>query len=252
MTDWPALTREIERLLHLRTYPVAYRKLERAAELDEIPRVRRLDRGMTFCQVPTMVRRGGWTVGVTRENLGERCARLNGLAATTEEEKQREAENFSNTWYATVEEARKQMEDYPLIPPGEAVVLSPLAAGKIEPDVVMIYGNPAQLMLLMNALQFRKHRRFQSHFIGEGACADGLAQCYTSGEPALAIPCYGERRFGSVTEDELVLVVPPGEIERAVDGLQGLWQRGLRYPIMYFGPENDPTASLARVYPGRG
>lgn len=251
-TDWPKLTREIERLLHLRTYPVAYRKLDRAAEMENIPRVRRPGRGMTFCQAPTLVRRGGWTVGVTREDLGERCARLNGLAVTTEEEKQREAQNFSSTWYATEEEARRQMEDYPLMPPGEALVLAPLAAAKFEPDLVMVYGNPAQLMLLMNALQFRRHRRFQFHFIGEGACADGLAQCYTTGEPALAIPCYGERRFGSVTEDEMVLVVPPEEIERAVDGLQGLWQRGLRYPIMYFGPENDPTASLARVYPGRG
>lgn len=251
MTDWAGLTHEIERFLHLRTYPVAYKKLDKAEQLRDIPDVRRLNRNLTFCQVPTLVRRGGWTVGVTRENLGERCARLNGLAATTEEEKSHEATNFASTWYATEEEARKQMEDYPLIPPGEAVVLAPLAAEKFDPDVVLIYGNPAQLMLLMNALQFRKHQRFQFHFIGEGACADSLAQCYTSGQPALAIPCYGERRFGSVTEDELVLAVPPGMMARAVDGLQGLWQRGLRYPIMYFGPENDPSASLARVYPPR-
>jgi len=239
----------MERLLHLRTYPVAYKRLASAEELDEIPGVRRFSRGFTFCQVPTLVRRGGWTVGVTRENLGERCARLNGLAATTEEEKSREAENFATTWYATVEEARKQMEDYPLIPPGKAAVLAPLAGGKFEPDVILVYGNPAQMMLLMNGLQFKKHRRLQFFFIGEGACADGLAQCSTSGQPALAIPCYGERRFGAVTEDEMVLAIPPGMVAIAVDGLQGLWQRGLRYPIMYFGPENDPTASLARVYP---
>lgn len=248
-TDWAGLAHELERLLHLRTYPVAYKKLDRVEQLDEIPRVRRFTRGFTFCQVPTLVRRGGWTVGITRENLGERCARLNGLAATTEEEKSREADNFATTWYAAVEEARKQMEDYPLMPPGEALVLAPLASGKFDPDVVMVYGNPAQMMLLMNGLQFRKHRRFQFFFIGEGACADGLAQCFTTGQPALAIPCYGERRFGAVTEDELVLVIPPAMVAPAVDGLQGLWQRGLRYPIMYFGPENDPTASLARVYP---
>ena len=248
-TDWAGLTREMERLLRLQTYPVAYKKLDEVTQLDEIPRVRRFDRTITFCQAPTLVRRGGFTVGITRENLGERCARLNGLAATTEEAKAREAANFSRTWFATEEIARKQMEDYPLIPPGEALVLAPLVAEKFEPDVILIYGNPAQLMLLMCSLQFKKYQRFQSFFIGEGACADGLAQCYVSGQPALAIPCFGERRFGSVTEDELVLALPPSGMERAVDGLQGLWQRGLRYPIMYFGPENDPSASLARVYP---
>ncbi|MCJ7655700.1 MAG: DUF169 domain-containing protein [Dehalococcoidia bacterium] len=57
----------------------------------------------------------------------------------------------------------------------------------------------------MNGLQFKDYERFQFFFIGEGACADGLAQCYTSGNPALAIPCMGERAFGTVTEDELVL-----------------------------------------------
>ena len=63
MTDWADLTREVERLLRLKTYPVAYKKLEKAEQLQEIPRVRRLDRNLTFCQVPTLVRRGGWTVG---------------------------------------------------------------------------------------------------------------------------------------------------------------------------------------------
>jgi len=251
MSDWGEITQAIERFLRLRTYPVAYKRLEKADELDKIPKVRRFDRAFTFCQVPTLVRRGGWTIGVARENLGERCARINGLAATTEEEVAREAANFATTWFATVEEARKQMAVYPVVPPGEALVLAPLASGKFEPDVVLIYGNPAQLMLLMNALQFRDYERFQFFFIGEGACADGLAQCYTTGKPALAIPCLGERIYGGVVEDELVLAVPPGMMEKAVAGLQALWDRGLRYPIMYYGPQCDPTPALARVYPER-
>lgn len=250
-TDWAGLTREMERLLHLRTYPVAYKRLDKAEELEKIPRVRRFDRNFTFCQLPTLVRRGGWTIGVTRDNMGERCARIHGLAATTEEEVAREAANFVTTWFATLEEARKQMGEYPLVPPGEALVLAPLAAGKFDPDVILIYGNPAQLMLLMNGLQFKDYERFQFFFIGEGACADGLAQCYTSGKPALAIPCFGERRFGGVTEDEMVLALPPEMMEKAVAGLQSLWDRGLRYPIMSFGPECDPSAALARAYPER-
>ncbi|MDP2918812.1 MAG: DUF169 domain-containing protein [Dehalococcoidia bacterium] len=251
MTNWAELTQQLERFLRLVTYPIAYKKLEKAEELEKIAGVRRFDRRLTFCQVPTLVRRGGWTIGVTRNNLSERCARINGLAATTDNAVAREAEDFTTTWFSTLEDARKQMTTYPLVPPGEALVLAPLASGKFDPDVVLIYGNPAQLMLLMNALQFRDYERFQFHFIGEGACADGLAQCYTSGKPALAIPCLGERRFGGVTDEEIVLALPPGMIEKAVEGLQSLWKRGLRYPIMYFGPENDPSSALSRVYPRR-
>ena len=142
-------------------------------------------------------------------------------------------------------------EERHLVPAGEAVVLAPLAAGKFEPDVVLIYGNPAQMMLLMNGLQFKDYERFNFFFIGEGDCADGLAQCYTTGKPALAIPCFGERRFGGVTDDEMVIALSPEMIEKAVAGLQALWERGLRYPIMYFGPECDPSSALARAYPGK-
>lgn len=251
MTNWAGLTREIERLLHLQTYPVAYKRLDDIKELEKIPNMRRLGRTATFCQLPTLVRRGGWTIGVTRNDLLERCARINGLAVTTGEEIEREVANFATTWFSTKGEARKQMAEYPLIPAGEAVVLAPLASGKFDPDVVLIYGNPAQMMLMMNGLQFENYERFAFFFIGEGACADGLAQCYTTGRPALAIPCFGERRFGGVSDDELVIALPPEMVQKALEGLQVLWNRGLRYPIMYFGPECDPSDALERVYPDK-
>jgi uncharacterized protein (DUF169 family) len=247
--DWAGLTREMECLLRLKTRPVAYKRLEKVAELDKIPEVMRLDRRASFCQVPAMVRTIGMTVGATRDNFGDRCARINGLAPTTQKQVAWEANSFAHTWFANVEEARKQMAEYPLVPPGEAVVLAPLAAGKFYPDVILIYGNPAQMMLLMNGLQFKDYERFQFFFIGEGACADGLAQCYTTGKPALAIPCMGERAFGAVTEDELVMALPPGMMAKVVEGLQALKERGIGYPVVYLGPLCDPSPVLMQFYP---
>jgi uncharacterized protein (DUF169 family) len=247
--DWAGLTQEMESLLRLRTRPVAYKRLEKEEELEKIPGVMRLNRHASFCQAPALVRMGGMTVGVTRNDLGERCARINGLAPTTEKEISWEAEAFANGWFANVEEARKQMAAYPLVPPGKALVLAPLAEGKFYPDIILIYANPAQMMLLMNGLQFKDYQRFQFFFIGEGSCADGLAQCYTSGQPALAIPCMGERAFGSVAEDELVMALPPGMMAKAVEGLQALKARGIGYPIMYLGPLCDPSPILTQIYP---
>jgi uncharacterized protein (DUF169 family) len=247
--DWAGLTQEMERLLRLKASPVAYKRLEKVAELDRIPEVMRLDRRASFCQVPALVRTMGLTVAATRDNFGERCARINGLAPTTEKQVAWEANSFATTWFANLEEARKQMAAYPLVPPGEAIVLAPLASGKFYPDVILIYANPAQMMLLMNGLQFRDYERFQFFFIGEGSCADGLAQCYTSGKPALAIPCMGERAFGAVSEDELVMALPPEMMAKAVEGLKALKSRGVGYPIMYLGPLCDPSAVLVQIYP---
>jgi uncharacterized protein (DUF169 family) len=249
VNDWAGLTQEMEHLLRLKTSPVAYKRLEKLEELDKIPDVMRLNRRASFCQAPALARMGGMTVGLTRNDLGERCARICGLAATTEKEVSWEANAFATTWFATVEEAKKQMAAYPLVPPGEALALAPLGSGKFEPDVILIYGNPAQMMLLMNGLQFKDYERFQFFFIGEGSCADGLAQCYTSGKPALAIPCMGERAFGSVTDDELVLALPPKMMAKAVEGLQCLRNRGIAYPVMYLGPLCDPSVVLTHIYP---
>jgi uncharacterized protein (DUF169 family) len=247
--DWAGLSRDMECLLRLKASPVAYKRLENLAELDKIPEVMRLDRRATFCQLPAMVRTMGLTVAATRDNFGERCARITGLAPTTKKEVAWEAEGFGHGWFANVEEARKQMAVYPLVPPGEAVVVAPLASGKFDPDVILIYGNPAQMMLLMNGLQFKDYERFQFFFIGEGACADGLAQCYTTGKPALAIPCMGERAFGAVTEDELVMALPPGMMAKAVEGLKSLKSRGIGYPVAYLGPFCDPSPILTQIYP---
>jgi uncharacterized protein (DUF169 family) len=247
--DWAGLSQEMESLLRLKTRPVAYKRLEKLAELDKIPGVIRLDRKATFCQLPAMARTMGLTVAATRGNFGERCARITGVAPTTEKQVAWEAEGFGHGWFANVEEARKQMAAYPLVPPGEAIVVAPLDSGKFYPDVILIYGNPAQIMLLMNGLQFRDYERFQFFFIGEGACADGLAQCYTTSKPALAIPCMGERAFGAVTDDELVMALPPGMMAKAVEGLKSLKSRGIGYPIAYLGPLCDPSPILMQIYP---
>jgi uncharacterized protein (DUF169 family) len=109
VVDWAKLTQEMECLLRLKTSPVAYKRLEKVEELGKIPDVMRLNRKASFCQAPALARMGGMTVGLTRDNLGERCARISGLAATTKKEVSWEATAFANTWFANVEEASKQM-----------------------------------------------------------------------------------------------------------------------------------------------
>ena len=250
MSNWGELTRELERTLRLRTFPVAYKRLETAEDLAHIPKVRRMDRFFTFCQLPALVRTRGWTIGATLEDdINERCARIHGLAAPTQKSMAEEAAELSTTWYPTVDEASRQLAESPRIPPGGAIVLAPLAAEKFDPDVVLIYGTPVQAMFILNGLQRKKHERFQFFFIGEGACADSLAQCYVSGKPALTIPCFGERRFGEVLDEEMVLALPAEAVGRAVEGMRELATVGLRSPIPVWGAECDPLPTLARAYP---
>jgi uncharacterized protein (DUF169 family) len=110
-------------------------------------------------------------------------------------------------------------------------------------------GNPAQIMMILCGLQKVKYERFSFSFIGEGACSDSLAQCYITSKPSVSIPCSGERSMGGVSDDEIVVALPPGELERAVSGLKGLAKIGRKYPIDSIGPWLDPTQLLRGIYP---
>ena len=80
MGIWADLNEDFKSLLKLKSEPVAFRRLEKAEDLDKISNVIRVNRGFTYCQVPFMVRVLGQTVGITKEDpIGDRCMRLHGL-----------------------------------------------------------------------------------------------------------------------------------------------------------------------------
>lgn len=249
MPDWTELGEELENTLRLKTKIIAYRKLEKAEELDTVKNVIRLDRFFVFCQVPFIVRINGFTVGITKEDkINPRCSRLFGLRSASEKSMNAEAGMLSKTWFNSPEQALEQQGDYYRIPVGGAIILAPLTKNKFEPEVLLIYGNPAQIMMVMCGLQKVKYEKFSFNFIGEGACSDSLSQCYITGEPSVSIPCYGERSMGGVSDDEMIIALPPETLEKAITGLKELKKIGFKYPINSIGPWFDPSPLLGNVY----
>jgi uncharacterized protein (DUF169 family) len=250
MGEWAEKSKRLKEKLSLPSEPIGYRRLAEAKELEQIPGLTRWTRPCVFCQVPFMARVGGLTVGLTAEDpVGDRCKRIHGLLAADENSKLQEAKMLSRTWMPSVEEGLKQQEDYPRIPPGGAIVVGPLSKDNFDPEVVLIYGNPAQIMMLLCGLQKIRYERFPFHFIGEGACVDSLGQCYNTGKPAVALPCYGERSMGQVKDDEIVIALPPKDMDRAIEGLEILGKIGFKYPISSIGAYLDPNPLLAQFYP---
>lgn len=248
--SWSEISSELINALRLKTDPIAFRRLEKAEDLDGIKNVQRIPHLFTFCQAVFLARVQKLTIGVTKQDkMNVRCMRLHGVRHASEKSMQGEAQMLSTTWFATPEEAYLQQMDSPRVPVAEAVVLSPLAKDKFEPEVVLLFGNPAQLMMLLCGLQKEKYERFNFHFIGEGACSDSLGECYKTGKPQLSIPCYGERSMGQVSDDEISLALPPGDIGRALSGMKKLAKIGFKYPISYIGAQADLEPILSQIYP---
>ncbi|MBN1374942.1 MAG: DUF169 domain-containing protein [Dehalococcoidia bacterium] len=248
--SWADTSNELINTLKLKTDPVAFRRLKKAEDLDQIRNVRHIPYLFTFCQAVFLARVEKWTIGITKQDqMNIRCMRLHGVRHASEKSMQGEAQILATTWFATPEEAFQQQLDSPRVPVAEAVVLSPLGKGEIEPEVVLIFGNPAQLMMLMCGLQKEKYERFDFHFIGEGACADSLAECYITQKPQLSVPCWGERAIGQVADDEIAIALPPSEIGRALSGMQKLAKVGFKYPISFIGAQADIQPVFSQIYP---
>jgi len=245
--DWEKLIRRIELLMRLKSFPVAFKLFEHKEELNRIPFMRRMNHKVTMCQLITLVRNFDWTVGADRDDfLSAECPSIIGLADLPEVFT--DGTFRSIVWVKNREDGKKFEASIPRIPRGkyEAVAMAPLVYKPFEPDMVLIYANPAQMMLLINALQFEDYEVMQFFCVGESSCSDAVARCYNTGKPALTIPCYGERRYGHAQDEDLVMALPADYMEKALAGLEALYRRGIRYPISYAGAEQD----LAHAFPG--
>ncbi len=247
--DWEKIIRRIELLMRLRSFPVALKLLEKKEDLEKIPYMRRPAHKVTLCQLITLVRSFDWTVGADLDDfMNATCPSILGLTDVPEFNK--DGTFRSIVWVKTKEDGKRYEESIPRIPKDkfEAVAMAPLVYNPFEPDIVLIYANPAQMMLLINSLQFEDYEVMQFYCVGESSCSDAVARCYLTGKPSLTIPCYGERRYGHAQDDELVMGIPAGMMKKALRGMETLYRRGIRYPISYAGAERDLTTAFPMSY----
>lgn len=246
---WKDADHKLQELLRLKTFPVALKFLAEVKDLEKIEKLRRPSHQVLFCQMVTAVRTYGMALGAVDEDLmSPACAGMLGLSPRPDYVM--DGRFKAAFWFAEQKDGEKFEKNFPVIPLGKyrAVVLAPLKQEKFEPDMILFYGTPAQMILAVNGLQWKDYEPYQFFCVGEGACSDAVARCYLTQKPSLSIPSYGERTYGHVAEDELAMAVPAWAMEKLVAGLEGLAKRGIRYPIPYTGSLADMTPGIPKVY----
>ncbi len=253
--DFAGLVASLNQYLRLRTNPVGMKRFHREADLEGIHRLRRPAPGEKLAtdQIVGQARWIGYTIGITMDNLvGSQCGAVIGLHPRDEDFLS--GNNFNGVWYGDLESSAAHQREMSCARYGEyeALVVSPLTSGRIDnPDICLIYGTPGQMITLMNGLQYRSYKKYTFTCVGESACADSWGRALQTGEPSLSLPCYAERKFGGVQDDELLMALPPSHLPQIVEGLASLSKNGLRYPIPNHGLDKSPLASLAQSYGGR-
>ena len=253
-TNWTEVTAELERLLRLRSIPFAMKLFERREDMEAIARIRRPTAVHTLDQIVGQASRLGWTVGVTSEDLvGAQCRAVVGLGGAKTEE-WRSGAHMKGVWYETLDDASAHQRAMHCVPDGryQALAVGPLAGGKLQdPDIALFYATPGAMIYFINGLQWTGYKRFDWSVVGESACADSWGRALRTREPSLSIPCFAERRYGGVLDDELLMALPPDEIPRAIAGMEALAKNGFRYPFAQYGIQQDVRAGMAVSYPDR-
>ena len=245
---------KLESLLRLRSIPFGMKLYETVEQMEAIPRIRRPTASVhTLDQIVAQAARLGWTVGVTAKDLvGDQCRSVVGLGG--QDDKWFSGQHMAGVWYATPADASAHQKAMNLVPAGkyQALAVAPLASGRLDPpDIALFYATPGAMIYFINGLQWSGYKRFDWSVVGESACADSWGRALATREPSLSIPCFAERRYGGVLDDEMLMALPPGQLEKAVAGMEALAKNGFRYPFAQYGIQQDVRAGMAVSYPDR-
>lgn len=102
-----------------------------------------------------------------------------------------------------------------------------------EPHLLVIYGNPAQMMRLVQGALYFEGGAIQSASMGRLGCAT-IITVMSRDECRYIIPGNGDRVFGMAQDHEMAFFIPASKVERVLEGLVETHKMGLRYPITSF------------------
>jgi hypothetical protein len=115
----------------------------------------------------------------------------------------------------------------------EAVVVGALSAAEEEPDVVVVYCNPAQVMRLIHAYAYDSGEKVSADTVAEAAVCSAIGFAMANDKPIIGFPCVGDRIFGGTQNQELVFVAPYHLVrDKLVTNLEATAQAGISvYPV---------------------
>ncbi len=232
--DAATLAGHLERHLRVHTFPLGIKSYKPGEALPDKVKVptKHLGVKLAICQAISISRRYGWSMAVSGEDVS--CPIAKAVFGFEERNEYYSSGKLADGMYASCEGAAAAFEDalakYDV---GEYayIVAAPLARANFTPDTVLVYGNSAQVLRLLNACLYRKGGSLKSDFSGRGDCSDIVIKGKKTGEPQVILPCYGDRVFGMTGDDEMAFTFPFGMAEEMVAGLEKTHAGGIRYPV---------------------
>jgi len=251
------LNQAIQSYVRTETFPVGVKIIKDEAALPVKAKRPQRDLGyqITICQAVSFSRRYGWSIAMNGADLS--CPIAQVVFGYEEEPAFYTEGNLACGMYTdTLEAGVKSELDVPKFSAEESgyYVSTPLERAEMDPDVVVIYGNSAQVMRLVAGMLYKRGGSIPSTFSSRADCADIAIKPLQTGEPQVIVPCYGDRLFAQTQDHEMAFSFNFRDAAELVEGLAGTQKGGIRYPIpsfLRYQAEFPPTyQKLAGMFEG--
>ncbi|TFF86630.1 MAG: hypothetical protein EU551_01080 [Promethearchaeota archaeon] len=216
--DYKENGREIYNKLRLLTYPVAIKFIKNLSEIPEkVQRPSEMGQKLSLCQAFTMARRWGATIAMTYED--NFCVTSSFVHQWKKMPVKYIIESQVKSGYHKDLNAELAVQSvfaeftnkksYEKIKDHIGFVVSPITRTKLEPDVILLYGDPAQITHIIQALSYEGKYVIKSSFIGFGeSCLKGVLLPYISNKPQVVLPGTGDRTLALTKEEEMAIGFP--------------------------------------------
>lgn len=237
MPDLQNFEQEIKTYIKPTTLPLAIKLLTSEEQIPEKTRRPQRDfkKRFSVCQAVGMSRRMGWTFALGNEDVSCPLSQVS-LGFERELPFLKEGNLCEGMYTNTKEAGRRTEAAVPKFKHGQYkyILIGPVARANYEPDIILIYGDSAQVMRLVHAALYEEGGTLTSNFMGRYDCADYTAGVIDSGKCQVILPCNGDRVFGFVQDFEMAFAIPYTQIDKIINGLHGTHKGGVRYPIPFF------------------
>lgn len=224
----------LNQYLRLQSPPVAVKILEGNNSIPMKSKQPKRDLGypINTCQALAMARRFGWVITLGPDD--QACPIGSIILGFKPTDPFYLEGNLAEGMYTCNKEAGRRAEaavsrfEYAKY---RQIVIGPLDKFLVEPDLVIIYGNPAQVMRLVHGGLYKNGGAITSSFSGRGECGESIVRTMTTGQSQVLLPGNGERVFGMAQDHEMAFSVPWSGMGALLNGLEATHKAGVRYPI---------------------
>ncbi len=236
------LAEALEKHCRFLTTPVAVKLAKQGESLPGKVKYPLKDLGnrLSVCQGMSIARTFGWTVAFRDEDHACPLPRV----FMGHVKPDLFLEGALGEYYQDEEKYMKEMEaSYPRWPLDsfEEFWLSPINRCEFVPDAVVVYGSPAQILILIQGANFHHGTGIEALSTGRYGCSAWVAGVQQAGECTYLVPGPGERVFAGTQDHEMSFAIPYARFDNIIAGLNYVRSKGaFRYPVPNLSSLSEP------------